>query len=517
MLTVNDGQECRSYLVFELMSVESRSNSAITPDPQGRFEALRNWLSAQAAASSLVIFRIGFGLTMAFWAFDYLRTDRVRLLCAPDMFHFTYSGFSWVRPWPGHGMIALFVVMMLAAIMIAAGAIYRVATVIFAIGFTHFFLIDRTNYQNHYYLIVLLSWLMTFLPANRLHSVDVLNGSVKSSGMIPRWCLLLLQFSIALPYVFGGIAKIDGDWLSGEPMKNVLRIQGRAAGVEGWVSETTVAHLFTWGGLIFDLLVVPAILWRRTRIVGFLLAIGFHLSNSVMFNIHVFPWLMIAATTIFFAPDWPNKYFRRMKLGTENIESGSSVSETGGKLSTPAVVVLLVYCSFHILWPLRHLAYDGNTGWTEQGHYFSWRMMLRGKTVGLRYYLTDAETGVTQQADIRQFLNPEQQIKFAKDPKMILDLAHGLAAESLRRTGKQTEVRALVLASLNGRKPQLLIDPTVNLAAQPKFAFHRPWIVPLHEPLRSEPWTVPLNEWERHVDLPKLPFLNLQTRISANQ
>ena len=107
-------------------------------------------------------------------------------------------------------------------------------------------------------------------------------------------------------------------------------------------------------------------------------------------------------------------------------------------------------------------------------------------------------------------------MKFAKDPEMILDLAHGLAAESLRRTGKQTEVRALVLASLNGRKLQLLIDPAVDLAAQPSFAFNRLWIIPLHEPLRSEPWTVPLNEWERHVDLPKLPFLNLQTQISAN-
>lgn len=130
--------------------------------------------------------------------------------------------------------------------------------------------------------------------------------------------------------------------------------------------------------------------------------------------------------------------------------------------------------------------------------------------------MTDAETGFTQQADIRQFLNPEQQTKFAKDPEMILDLAHGLAAESLRRTGKPTEVRALVLASLSGRKPQLWIDPAVDLAAQPKLSLSRPWIVPFSEPLHTEPWTVPLNEWEHHVDLPKLPFLNPQTQISAS-
>lgn len=185
-------------------------------------------------------------------------------------------------------------------------------------------------------------------------------------------------------------------------------------------------------------------------------------------------------------------------------------------LARSATIGILAYCLFHILWPLRHWTYNGNTGWTEQGHYFSWRMMLRGKTVGLRYFLTDTETGMNQQADIRQFLNPEQEVKFARDPEMILDLARGLAAESLRRTGKRMEVRALVLASLNGRKPQLLIDPAVDLADQPSFAIHRSWIIPLHEPLRKEPWTVPLNEWENHVDLPNPPFLNPQAQISAN-
>ncbi|MBL8816693.1 MAG: HTTM domain-containing protein [Planctomyces sp.] len=483
-----------------LSTTEKRSEGSL------RYDALRRSLSEPISASSLVFFRISFGVMMAFWVFDYLRTDRIRLLCAPDVFHFHYSGFSWVRPWPGDGMVFEFVLMLLAAVMIAAGAMYRIAAITFALGFTHFFLIDRTNYQNHYYLIVLISWLMVLLPANRQYSVDVLNGSVKSSGLIPRWCLLLVQFHVALPYVFGGVAKIDTDWLSGEPMKNILEIQGWADSANGWFGKDELALFFTWDGLLFDLLVVPAVLWRRTRSLAFLAAVGFHLSNSLMFRIHVFPWLMIAATTMFFSPDWPNRFSRWLKRGENNTDAQQSEAVRGGIISKPAMIMMLVYCGFHVLWPLRHLLYDGNTGWTEQGHYFAWRMMLRGKTVGLRYYLTNPETGITQHADIQEFLNPEQQIKFAKDPEMILDLAHRLAQELLRRTGTQTEVRALVLASLNGRKPQLLIDPTVNLAAEPGFAFHRRWIVPLHEPLRNEPWTVPLNDWESHVDLPNLPF-----------
>jgi vitamin K-dependent gamma-carboxylase len=469
-------------------------------------------VSVKVSASSLVVFRISFGLMMALWAFDYLRTGRVQLLCAPGAFHFTYAGFSWVRPWPGHGMTLQFVVMLLAALMIAAGAIYRITTVIFALGFTHFFLIDRTNYQNHYYLIVLLSWLMTILPGHRLLSVDVLNGSVLKADVVPGWCLRLLQFHIALPYVFGGIAKIDADWLSGEPMRNILRIQGWSDLAGRRFSLDSIAMLFTWGGLLFDLLIVPAVLWRRTRMAAFLVACGFHLSNSLMFRIHIFPWLMIAATTVFFHPNWPNRVFRWLLPGPGSSESSPSGPERDSRISRPAVMALLAWCCFHVIWPFRHLLYEGHTGWTERGHDFAWRMMLRGKTVGLRYYLTDPVTRISQQADIRQFLNQEQQIRFARDPEMILDLAHGLAAEYQRQTGRQTEVRALVLASLNGRKPQLFIDPEVNLAAEPEFAFHRHWIIPLREPLRQEPWTVPLDKWERHVDLSAFTIPNAQLK-----
>src|SRR5436190_7133025 len=59
--------------------------------------------------------------------------------------------------------------------------------------------------------------------------------------------------------------------------------------------------------LIFDLLVVPFLLNRKTRLPAFIIAIVFHLINAKIFEIGIFPWLMIALTTIYFSPDW----FRR--------------------------------------------------------------------------------------------------------------------------------------------------------------------------------------------------------------
>jgi hypothetical protein len=91
---------------------------------------------------------------------------------------------------------------------------------------------------------------------------------------------------------------------------------------------------------------------------------------------------------------------------------------------------------------------------------------------------------------------------------MILHLAHYIADEYRKQFGRDVEVRALVLTSLNGRKPQLQIDPTVDLAKIPRGLFHRrDWIMPQSEPLPDEPWTLPIHEWERHVEIPPLPFM----------
>ena len=56
---------------------------------------------------------------------------------------------------------------------------------------------------------------------------------------------------------------------------------------------------------------------------------------------------------------------------------------------------------------------------------------------------------------------------------------------SLREGYENVEVRARVMVSLNGRPPQLLIDPEVDLAKEEIGLLPARWIVPLTTPLRS--------------------------------
>ncbi len=283
--------------------------------------------------------------------------------------------------------------------------------------------------------------------------------------------------------------------------------------VGDWLATDAVAYLMSWGGLAFDLAVVPLLLWRPTRGLAYIASVGFHLVNSQLFQIHVFPWFMIVATTVFFEPDWPRRLLRRRRAGPEERTSGfcwTARRQWG-------VAIAGCYVLLQILLPFRHLLYRGDTNWTEQGHHFAWRMMLRGKTSGVRFLVVDRQTRETLQIDLLQFITPEQLTRMARDPEMIADCARQLRQALLRSQQRDFEVHAIVLCSLNGRKPQLLVDPEVDLSRVTRNSWHRPWVLPLTEPLPAVPWTIPVADWEKYIAIPELSFLKTAPGIESSR
>jgi hypothetical protein len=146
--------------------------------------------------------------------------------------------------------------------------------------------------------------------------------------------------------------------------------------------------------------------------------------------------------------------------------------------------LLAGYLAIQVLVPLRHFLYPGNVSWTEEGHRFSWHMKLRDKEAEVQFLATDPSTGRTWGIDPLQTLGFDQYSEMSTRPDMILQFSHHLAAQLQARGHERIEIRARVMASLNGRRPQLLIDPSVDLAAQPRSLLPADWIVPLREPLR---------------------------------
>lgn len=451
-----------------------------------------NGLQAPVDLAPLALFRMFFGAVMLYHVYSYMRDHWIDVFYVHPEFHLTYHWFGWVRPWPGELMHGYFVLLGIAALAILLGCFYRVATVVFCVAFTHVFLIEKALYQNHYYLICLLSFLLICLPCHRCWSIDALRSPQWKSDRVAAGWLWLLRFQLAVPYFYGGLAKLNADWLQAMPIRLWLERRSHLPWIGPYLEWEGMGHVFAYAGLLYDLLIVPLLLWKRTRWLAYLLSLGFHLMNSVLWEIGIFPWFMIGATLLFFPPESFRRVLRMRPLSELDPHNVSVIAKRF-PVRTAAVTG---YVLIQLLVPFRHLAYPGDPSWTEEGHHFAWHMMLREKDVGIRFFVRDRSTGERGLLKVSDFMNHRQLSRMGKDPDLILQFVH-YVRDHYREHGRELEIRVLALCSLNGRKPQLLVDPMLDYTRVERHMLTtQPWIVPLYEPLRKEAWNVPLDQWE---------------------
>jgi hypothetical protein len=398
-------------------------------------------------------------------------------------FFFKYHGFSWVQPWPNTGLYIHFALLGVFAAFIAAGFLYRTSIILFFLSYTYFFLLDQGNYVNHTYLIVLFSFLLIFMPANRAVSVDAWLKPKLKSNSTPAWTLWLLRTQIGVVYFFAGLAKLfSPDWLRGEPLRSWLGARSGFAVLGRFAREEWVAYTASYGALALDLLMAPLLLWRRTRVAAFCLAVLFHLSNAWVYRIDVFPWLGIAATTLFFSPSWPRRVisiFRRPKKFSP-LENGRPLSR---RTQMVALGLMTMYIAIQLIVPLRPLFYRGGIEWTYLQPLFSWQFMLRRYATFPNFYISDPNDGRTWRVSPRQYLSVGQTKRMSWKPDMLVQFAHYLASTRLPAGPTPLKVETRLFVSVNGRKPQLFIDPTVDLAAEPRIWGRPRWLLEVHEPL----------------------------------
>jgi hypothetical protein len=444
--------------------------------------------------ASIVVFRVVFGAVMLWEVGRYLAHGWVRAYYIEPPFHFTYWGFGWLQPLPGEGMYVLFAVLGALALAIALGVAYRLSIVLFTIGFTYWFLLEQTRYQNHFYLIALLSLILCFIPAGGACSLDARTKPDLRRATVPAWMLWLLRFQIAVPFVFGALAKVTPDWLRGEPMRMWLAERSDFPLVGAYLTREWVVYLLAYGGIVFDLLIVPLLLWRRTRPWAYGVNLLFHLTNAQLFHIGIFPWFLIGATTIFFDPSWPRRVVAWFVARTSNpcvsklrVCAGARIGNpcyelTPRPMSRLAASLLGLFVAAQCLIPLWHYRYPGPSSWTMEGHYFAWHMRIAEKVSGIRFFVTDAATGVREAHDPNTVLPRWQVDAMSVSPELIRKYSHYLARDRAGTGSGLVEVRVRVLNSLNGREPQPLVDPTVDLVQIPFSWEPADWIVPLRDP-----------------------------------
>ena len=113
-------------------------------------------------------------------------------------------------------------------------------------------------------------------------------------------------------------------------------------------------------------------------------------------------------------------------------------------------------------------------------------MKLRTKRGYTDFFVKDKSNGETVQVDITGYLEDWQIDDMDGKPYMIWEFADYIKKE-YEIMGKDVKVYVDALASLNGRKYQHIIDPNIDMAAQPKPNFgYASWIMPLTTELSEQ-------------------------------
>jgi vitamin K-dependent gamma-carboxylase len=444
--------------------------------------------------ASLAVFRIVFGAIMLWEVWRYFSNGWIDRYFIEPSFHFTYYGFGWVQPWPGDGMYWHFAALGVLAACIMLGLFYRIATPLFFLGFTYVFLLEQARYLNHFYFVSLLAFLLCLVPAHRVWSVDSWLSDARWSPTVPTWSLWLLRAQVGIVFVGAGIAKVNGDWLRGQPLELWLGERTDFAVIGRFFDEAWAALLFSYGGLFFDLLVIPFLLIPLARPFALLAAFGFHFMNSKLFVIGIFPWLALGTALLFFPPDWPRRVMtrirrRRLRLPRPPLVTPVGATPARWPLSRARIALLAglgLFLAVQIFMPLRHWLYPGNVSWTEEGHRFAWHMKLRDKAAEARFFASDPASGRSGEIDPLVYLTDWQYDEMASRPDMVVQFAHHLERDARETFGvRNPQITAQVDASLNGRAFQRLLDPNVDLTEVEMSPFTTAdFIEPLRTPLR---------------------------------
>lgn len=440
------------------------------------FDALQQHLKKLVDIAPLITFRILFGiLGVGGLLWSLTKGDLQNRYLEPTFF-FDYYGFEWLPYLGDYGIIGIYILGIIGALGITVGLFYRSSTAIFALSFSYLHTIDATNFINHYYLIWIFAFYLFFSPADRALSLDVYLGRKKELGRIPGYYLSLFQIQLAIVYSFAGLAKLNLDWIfRAMPMKIWLLQHTDFLILGSFFKENWVHFAASWFGAFYDLSISFWLFWKRSRPLAYLAVLVFHLLTWTLFNIGLFPPLMIVGTLLFFSPDWHRKLQDFLKFPKAAARDYGINDQEFWKIR-----FLSVFLFFQLLLPIRHLAFGVyNPAWRQEFMRYAWRVMLVEHEGLANFYIHSTEDDRIWEATNEDFLTAYQIKRMAVQPEHIRQFAHYLAEyyQDKYELKKRPVVKVKAVVVYNGRLSKTLIDPNVDLAKESACWCRQNWVI----------------------------------------
>lgn len=434
---------------------------------------LTKFLFTKIDNSSLVVFRIVFGLLIFLEGIGAIFTGWVRKTLVEPQFTFNFIGLDFLQPLDGNGMYFYFAIMGLFGFFVMIGYRYRFSIIVFTLLWAGVYFMQKASYNNHYYLLLLLCLIMMVLPANAYFSLDAKKHPDRQKLWMYSWCKWLIVLQLLVVYTYAAIAKLYPGWFDLSFLKILMGSKADYPLVGGLLQKESFHMIMMISGIAFDFLIIPLLLIKNTRKWAFVAAIIFHLFNSIIFQIGIFPYMSLALCLFFFEP----KTVRNLFLKRKPLYTAEEVVKPS--YHNVVLVVGVIYFIIQIALPMRHWFIEDPVLWTEEGHRMSWRMMLRSKAGIIEFNIINHSKGSSEKVNLNDYLSVKQRRIIGSKPDVIWQFAQRLKNQYAEK-GQDVSVYAVrSRISINGGPWKDFVKPDVDLAAQPWHYFgHEPWIFP---------------------------------------
>ncbi|KAH9494869.1 hypothetical protein Btru_015868, partial [Bulinus truncatus] len=404
--------------------------------------------------------------------------------------------FNFLRPLSLEWMYMVYMIMFFGAVGVMIGFKFRYSCLAYLICYWYIVFLEKTSWNNHSYLFGIIAFLLLLSDANRYWSLDGLFKESINNAHIPHWNYLILQAQIFLVYFIAGLKKLDQDWVFGYSMRS-LSVHWVFTPFKLFLTDEMIDYVIVHlGGLIIDLFVGFLLFYHKTKPVGLVISTMFHIMNSQIFPIGMFPFVMLTSNLLFCSPSWPRQLLKYIpscfNLFTTNLEQlqssshcfyQSEVKESDAPLlkdskkysecqhsKNPSFLhhsfslFTIIFLALQCFLPYSHGITKGYNNWTNGLYGYSWDMMVhRWHLQHVRIKFHNKDSGDNGYLDPMIWCRGN--LRWTSHGDMLKQLAECIAEKLKIYKINNVELYFDIWQSLNGRFQQRFVNPNVDLVA----------------------------------------------------
>ncbi|XP_017059532.1 vitamin K-dependent gamma-carboxylase isoform X2 [Drosophila ficusphila] len=438
-----------------------------------------SWLERPVDGAALGIFRLLYGAAMLIDIAEERGGGQLDLRFGEPL-HCHFPLFNGLRALAYPLMGCVYLCMWLGAWGIMLGFRFRTSCLAFLVPYWYIFLLDKPTWNNHSYLFGLVGLLLLFTQADSYCSLDRwLNP--RRSRCIPYWNYFVIKFQFFILYMYAGLKKFSLEWLSGYAMSNLSHhwvFTPFRQVIDPEMIDLLIVHWFT---AFFDLSIAFFMTMDKTRLLVTPFMISFHLMNSRLFVIGMFPWVCLAEVPLFFSFDWPRRISRWSKAPLLPASQATKDVSKPGLLTRLRTILILGYCGLQLFLPYSHFITKGYNNWTNGLYGYSWDMMVHSyDTLQTSIQVVDNESRQVHNLHPYAFTEYDRWTKYADMAVQYASCIEENLRASQPEVAKNISIYFDIWCSMNGRFQQRSFDPRVDL-------LRAKW-----SPFESTSWSLPL-------------------------